>query len=84
MIDYDRIQSVANELQKYAELEDTELGELCRAIIQLSRYVDYVSEEFVSTLLVEMEDQLLNFQENATIVEREETFKRTVAYLDWN
>lgn len=70
-------------LHKYASLDGTEIGELGLALIQLSRCVDYVSEEFAAALLVEMEEQLLNFQENARIVEREETFTRTVVSLEW-
>ncbi len=83
MIDYDRLHTVANELQRYADLEDTELGELNRYLTQLAQYVDYVGEEFATVLLSEMEDQLQAFQEGAKIVEKVETFTRTVTYLEW-
>lgn len=83
MIDYNHIRRVAVALQEYAPLEDTEIGEACLALIQLSRCVDYVSEEFAVALLTEMEEQLQNFRENARIVEREETFTRTVVSLEW-
>lgn len=83
MIDYDRIAAVAEELQRYAVLEDTEIGELNRLLTQLIHYVDYASEEFAVALLTEMEEQLQSFQEGAKIVEKVETFTRTFTYLEW-
>lgn len=83
MIDYDRLNAVATELRKYASVEGTEIGEMCTALIQASHFTDYVSEEFATALLTEMEEQLQNFQENSRIVEHEETFTRKVVYLEW-
>jgi hypothetical protein len=83
MIDFDTLQLTAEKLQKYAEIDGSEIGELCISMIQLSRYSDYVSEEFVDALYAEMVSQLENFEECATIVETEETFTRKVVYLEW-
>lgn len=82
-IDFEKMHAVVEELQKYAEMEDTELGETCQALVQLSHYPDYVSDEFQAALYKEMVEQLENFQENATIVESTETWTRPVFYLKW-
>lgn len=81
--DIDNIRGVAHELSKYAEYEGTEVGETCIALIQVSRYYSYLSDEFLAALYLELTSQLDNFKEYATIVEHEETFTRTVVSVEW-
>lgn len=83
MIDLERLHNITQELQRYAELEDTELGEACTALIHASRFTDYVGEEFAQALVTELEEQLRVFKQETRIVEREEMIKRTVVYLEW-
>ena len=82
-MDYVKLWSMVEELKKYAELEGAEIGELCYHLCELSRYMDYVSDEFETALHKEIEVQLRNFKENATIVERPETFTQIVTELEW-
>ena len=56
--DYEEVMKLQTELEEYAAYEGTELGEVCDAIINVSRNLDYVSEEFVEAILKEMKDQL--------------------------
>lgn len=83
MIDYDRLRKAAYDLQIYAELEGTEIGETCMALITISHFTDYVSEEFAQALLTEIEEHLSTFQQDARIVEHEETITRKVSYIEW-
>lgn len=74
----------AEELRKYADLEGTEIGELCNALIAVAYRAEYSSEEFIAALDKELTEQLDNFKQNATIVSRDETFTRKVIELEWN
>lgn len=73
----------AEALRRYAELEGTELGELCLALVSVAYRAEYASDDFATALEKELTAQLDNFKENATIIEREETFTRKVAGLEW-
>lgn len=84
MIDIEEMRTVAAQLQEYADIEDTEVGEMSSGLVYLSHYVDYLSEEFQEALYKEMVEQLENFQENATIVETTDTFtQHKIVYLEW-
>jgi hypothetical protein len=82
--DYDEICNLREELDPYVELEGTEIGEACSALIRLSHYPDYISEECLAAVVTEMKTQLEMFKDQCTIVESEETFTRKVRDLDWN
>jgi hypothetical protein len=71
--DYDAIQDLQNALEVYVELDGTEIGEACAALISLSGYPDYIGEECLTVVVKEMKEQLQNFQENYIIVEGEYT-----------
>lgn len=73
----------AVELQKYADLEGTELGEMCTILCSLFGYPDYMSEEFFTAIENEITKQLDNFKTNSKIVEIEETVVRKVVDLEW-
>ena len=71
------------ELARYADLEDSEIGELCRALMHTARYLDYMSEEFKVSLVEEIRYQLKMFKENTRIVETEETYIEKFKTLEW-
>lgn len=83
MIDRDHIQTVASELETYANIEGSEIGEMCRMLVGLSHYTDFLSDDFLVVLSTELEEQLDNFKEYSTIVETEEVFTRKVISLEW-
>lgn len=74
---------ILNDLIKYADIEGTEIGEVCILLTDIARYPDYVSEEFYHALEKEIMSQLKYFKENSEIVEREETFTRKMVELAW-
>ena len=80
----DKVYKIEQELREYIELEGAELSEACYSLIRLSHYPDYISDEFYSALLKELEDQLSNFKENSRIVETEETITVKSKELEWN
>jgi len=55
-------------LEEYAEMQCDELGEACALLCKLERYTDYISEEFESALLKEMQKQLQNFKDNTEFI----------------
>jgi len=82
---FDEVQEMANELEEYAEMEGTELGELCGTLCSLMNYFDYTrTEEFESAVAAEIEQQLAYFKKHSKVVETEETHKHTVIDLEWN
>lgn len=72
------------ELEKYADLDGSELGEYCIALISVYNRRDYASPEFETLLDEELSRQLTYFKENCEIVERTETFTRKIRDLEWN
>lgn len=81
--EYEKAQDLANELSEFSEGEGTEIEEACSSLIHLMGYPDYVSDEFYAALVEEVKKQLQNFKENYEWVEKEETFTRTVRYLEY-
>lgn len=74
----------AEELQKFAELENTELGELWASLIAVAYHSEYASDDFAKALENEIDAQLDHCKKHATIVEEEETFTRKVVSLEWD
>ena len=73
-----------DELQKYAELEGTEVGEFCSMLCQIAQYPDYMTNEFFAAVEKEIYAQLSNFKSNARIVETKKTLTHTITELGWN
>lgn len=69
------------ELQRYADMEGTELGEYVNLIIALIGRSDCASDEFMDHVLDEAETLLNEFKTNYRIEEREITQKRTIREL---
>jgi hypothetical protein len=82
-IQRDHLGQLSVDLHKYAAYDDTEVGEACMNLIQVSHYTDYMSEEFVLALISEMESQLENFEQYTSIVETEEILTRKIIRIEW-
>ena len=58
----EKINELTTELKKYCETEGSEVGEVCEGLICISGYMDYVSDEFHTPLIKELEYQINNFK----------------------
>lgn len=67
------------ELEKYADMEGTEKGELCHALLHVANYPDYMGYPFRLALEEEILDQLKMFKEK-TRVQIQDRFNRTTAF----
>lgn len=72
------------QLKEYAELEGSEVGEVCNLLLQITSYRSYVSDEFIESLEKEMKAQLKNFKDNCKIITRKVKSTQTIKELDWN
>jgi hypothetical protein len=81
---YKKLQQLSAELMPYAELEGSEVGEVCDLMVQLSGYEPYISAAFSKALEKEMTSQLKYFKANTKIVEEIEEVKHPVKRLEWN
>jgi hypothetical protein len=79
-----KLQSIAGELMPYAELEGSEVGEVCDLMIQLSGYSPYISPALSKALEKEMAVQLKFFKANSRIVKEIEKIEQPVKRLEWN
>ena len=77
------IREKAEELKKYADLENDELSEFWMGLISTAYRADFASDEFAAALEKEIDDQLAYCKENATIVEKDQTYTRKVVSLEW-
>jgi len=75
--DYKEISNLCEELEPYVELEGSEIGEACSALMRLSHYPDYISEECLAAVAVELKEQLEMFKTQCTIFETEETYSQS-------
>lgn len=82
-MEYVEVMKICEQLKEYADLENDELGEVCRIMIDLAGYISYVSDEFYNALIKEIEDKLEFFKENTEIVEKPVTFHKKVRDLEW-
>lgn len=75
---------IVEELQKYAELEYSEAGEASMALVELWRYRDFLSKEFIDAYQLEVISTAGWFKSNCEIVTREEIVTKTVLELEWH
>lgn len=75
---------ILDKLQEFAEYELTEMGEACSFLLQLYRYSDYLTDEFVESLENEILYKLSFFSLHAKFVEKEITTTRTIKELEWD
>lgn len=72
-----KILELCNDLEEYARLEGTELGDGWRGLIGLGRVCSYLGDrEFSQTIRDKLEEELDRAEEHFEIVEEEETRKR--------
>jgi hypothetical protein len=71
------------DFEMYTNLDGSEIGEVCGLLLQLSRYRNYISDEFQKAVEVEILYQLENFREYSEIITSTETYSREVKTLEW-
>ena len=74
------IEKELEELQEYADMEGSELGEVWNLLISIARYPDYISEKFSENLVEEILFHLDEIKKIFKVVEKKETYTRT--YLE--
>lgn len=80
MIDFDK----RNELEMYANLDNTEISELCQILEHAAILSEYtLSKGFERAIEEEIDAQLYNFKTYSKIVTREKTQQRTYKELEW-
>lgn len=72
------------ELEQYAHLEGSEIGETLRVLIVAARNYTYQSDEFNEALTKEILEYLEYMQLNTKIVDSERTITEKFKYLEWN
>jgi len=79
----EELRYLAKELEIYAQLEQSEIGELTVKLINLVSSFPYMTTEFQDALSNEMLEMLMNFQANSRIVSKEETVTNKYKELEW-
>lgn len=79
--DFDKL---VEELQEYARLEGSEIGEVCGLLCEIYQYYpSYMSEAFKAALKTEIKENLENFKEHCKIVEKLEEVTERWKELEW-
>lgn len=73
-----------NSLEEYAELDGTEWGEAMMLLCSLQGHRAYLSTELLIALQQEIDTNLANVKENATVTTTTEYYSHQVKHLDWN
>lgn len=76
--------SMVEELREYAELEGSEIGEICLLLYDIYRYSPYMSESFRKAVEKEVKNQLQNFKDHCKIVDKSEVVTETWKELEWD
>jgi len=72
------------ELEKYAKLEGSELGEIVDILLCMKEsYLSELSDDFIDVLEKELKFHLNNFRSNCKIVKKEVIITNMVEELDW-
>ena len=72
-----------SELQTYAELDGSELGEAIIYLTMVKSFSYMYSDVFNKSIEKELEFQLKNFKKNSKIVKREIKTVETIEELEW-
>ena len=85
MIEYQEMLKLRGELEKYIELECSEISEVVDTLLKLTEYQPYISEEFYDAVILELKDTLTMFKERTKIVTKTRTRTLTDEYkeLEW-
>lgn len=80
----DEMYEKVEKLREWAEMEMSETGDLARSLCDIySCVLGYASEDFQKAVTKEICDMLDWYEDNATIVERKETYTRTIVELQF-
>jgi len=82
-MEFNELMQLCNELEEYSNLEGTEFGEVCNALILLANYYSILSEPLRKSVEEEIIANLNYFKENC-VINTEETIPVKVRKLDWN
>ena len=77
------LKNLSINLQKYSDLEGTELGEVCELLQQLKQKQPYISLDLYDLVINEMELLLKLFENDSKIVDRIDTEPRHYKELVW-
>jgi len=80
--DYDYINTL-EELEKYAKLEGSELGDAISDLCSLANNSDYLSNDFAKSIMKELKYQLEYFKKNTKIITSTSTNTYTYEELKW-
>jgi hypothetical protein len=72
MTKYEKLRKISNELQEYADLEGSEIGEYWNTISNMSYHYDAMSNQFFDALIKEIELQFEDIKENYKIKTEQE------------
>jgi len=75
---------IIEELEEYASLEGTEVGELCDLLLDTYRMMPYIrTATFEKALRAEIKSHLKNFKKHAVIDTKTEETTHTWKELNW-
>ena len=72
------------ELNRYAEIEGSEIGDCCILLSALETHKDELSNKFYEALCKEIEYQLKLFKECCVIVKEDKVYNYTEERLEWH
>jgi len=78
---YDKLMAQADELEVYAKLDGTEVGESCLCLCALAGYPDYLTKVFYEALAQEINIRLTDYKNFTEIAEEEKTETRKITKL---
>lgn len=86
MTDYDWGEAcdLVSELEKYCTFEENSHGEMVRALLSLSQFPDYMSQELWDAVVAGMKEELAHYKKYCRIVETEATHTFPVTELVWD
>lgn len=77
-------QKMVDELEKYADFDHTEVGELCGSLCDVYTSITHASDEFKYALIREIEWHLHNYKKHCTIVDEDVSVVHRVTSLVWD
>jgi len=72
-----------NELKKYAEYQNDEIGDALSLMISLYGYEDYIPKELHKILTKCLKEQLKWYEENTRFITKEINIPRTITELEF-
>ena len=79
----DDYMNIIEELEKYAKIEGSELGEALTDLCHIANYADYLTKEFSKAVEKEIKYQLDFLKKHTKIIKRQYTQEYTHEELEW-